>query len=194
LWHADQNPVNLLLAVHDSSLRRVPSCPDHSQSDLLCRTACCACHRAEGQPPQYDRSSLGKIGRHTLLLIVMILPIVLLAEQLAKLVDHGIAVLKAPPALGGVLIALIVFTPEAMSALRAALGNQLQRAVNLCLGAVSSTIGLTVPAILVIGLITGQSVVLGLPQPAWSFSRSHSCSARSRSADRPQPFWRARCI
>jgi hypothetical protein len=105
---------------------------------------------------KYDRSSLGKIGRHTLLLIVMILPIVLFAKQLAKLVDHGIAVLKAPPALGGVLIALIVFTPEAMSALRAALNNQLQRAVNLCLGAVSSTIGLTVPAILVIGLITGQ--------------------------------------
>ena len=92
----------------------------------------------------------------------MILPIVLLAKQLAKLVDHGIAVLHAPPAIGGVLIALIVFTPEAMSALRAALDNQLQRAVNLCLGAVSSTIGLTVPAVLVIGLITGQSVILGL--------------------------------
>jgi Ca2+:H+ antiporter len=44
----------------------------------------------------------------TLLLIVMILPIVLLAKQLAKLVDHGIAVLHAPPAIGGVLIALIV--------------------------------------------------------------------------------------
>jgi hypothetical protein len=58
----------------------------------------------------------------------MILPIVLFAKQLAKLVDHGIAVLKAPPALGGVLIALIVFTPEAMSALRAALNNQLQQA------------------------------------------------------------------
>jgi Ca2+:H+ antiporter len=78
------------------------------------------------------------------------------------LVDHGIAVLHAPPAIGGVLIALIVFTPEAMSALRAALDNQMQRAVNLCLGAVSSTIGLRVPAILAIGLITGQSVVLGL--------------------------------
>jgi len=82
---------------------------------------------------KYDRSSLGKVGRHALLLIVMILPIVLLAEQLAKLIDHGIAVLNAPPAMGGVLIALIVFTPEAMSALRAALGNQLQRTVNLCL-------------------------------------------------------------
>jgi Ca2+:H+ antiporter len=110
----------------------------------------------------YSWSSLGKVGRHTVLLIVTMLPIVLLAKQLAKLVDHGIAVLHAPPAIGGVLIALIVFTPEAMSALRAALDNQLQRSVNLCLGAASSTIGLTVPAILVIGLITGQSVVLGL--------------------------------
>ena len=64
---------------------------------------------------------------HTLLLVVTMLPIVLLAKQLAKLIDHGIAVLGAPAALGGVLIAVIVFTPEAISALRAALDNQLQR-------------------------------------------------------------------
>jgi Ca2+/H+ antiporter len=62
---------------------------------------------------------------HTLLLVITMLPIVLLAKQLAKLIDHGIAVLEAPPALGGVLIALIVFTPEAIAALRAALDNQL---------------------------------------------------------------------
>jgi Ca2+:H+ antiporter len=103
-----------------------------------------------------------EIGGHTLLLIVTVLPIVLLAKQLAKVVDHGIAVLGAPAALGGVLIALIVFTPEGLSALRAALANQLQRAVNLCLGAALSTIALTVPAVLGIGLITGQPVILGL--------------------------------
>jgi Ca2+:H+ antiporter len=87
---------------------------------------------------------------------------VLLAKQLAKLVHHGIAVLGAPAAIGGVLIALIVFTPEGMSALRAALANHLQRSVNLCLGGALSTIGLTVPAVLGIGLLTGQPVVLGL--------------------------------
>jgi len=103
-----------------------------------------------------------EIGIQTLLLIVTVLPIVLLAKQLATLIDHGIAALGAPAALGGVLIALIVFTPEGMSALRAALANQLQRAVNLCLGAALSTIGLTVPAVLAIGLITGQPVILGL--------------------------------
>jgi Ca2+:H+ antiporter len=110
----------------------------------------------------YRKPSLQKVGTHTLLLIVTVLPIVLLAKQLAKLVDHGLAALGAPAALGGVLIALIVFTPEGVSALRAALGNQLQRAVNLCLGAALSTIGLTVPAVLGIGLITGQPVMLGL--------------------------------
>jgi Ca2+:H+ antiporter len=106
--------------------------------------------------------SLAQIARDTLLLILTMLPIVLLAKQLAKLIDFGIAVLGAPVALGGVLIALIVFTPEGMSALRAALDNQLQRAVNLCLGGALSTIGLTVPAVLGIGLITGQPVILGL--------------------------------
>jgi Ca2+:H+ antiporter len=69
------------------------------------------------------------------------------------------------PPLGGVLIALIVFTPEGVSALRAAVANQLQRAVNLCLGAASSTIGLTVPAVLGISLVTNQRVVFGL-EPA----------------------------
>src|SRR5680860_45446 len=110
----------------------------------------------------HAKPSSSEIAIHTLLLIITVLPIVLLAKQLATLVDHGIAALGAPTALGGVLIALIVFTPEGMSALRAALANQLQRAVNLCLGAALSTIGLTVPAVLAIGMITGQSVILGL--------------------------------
>ena len=107
-------------------------------------------------------SRAGAIGWSTLLLVVTVLPIVLLAKQLAKLIDHGIAVLEAPAALGGVLIAVIVFTPEAISALRAALDNQLQRSINLCLGASASTIGLTVPAILGIGIATGTPMVLGL--------------------------------
>jgi Ca2+:H+ antiporter len=61
-----------------------------------------------------------------------------------------------------VLIALIVFASEAISALRAALDNQLQRSINLCLGAIASTIGLTVPAILGIGIVTGKTMILSL--------------------------------
>ncbi len=90
------------------------------------------------------------------------LPVVLLAKQLAKVLETGIKALGAPPALGGVMIAVIVFTPEAIAALRAVTLNKLQRTVNLCLGAAASTIGLTVPAVLVLAVSTGQNVVLGL--------------------------------
>jgi Ca2+:H+ antiporter len=113
----------------------------------------------DGAEPAGSRRA---VAWHAALLIVLVLPIVLVAKQLAKLIDHGIAVLGAPVALGGALIALVVFTPEAISALRAALANQLQRAVNLCLGAALSTIGLTVPAVLATAWLTGQPVVLGI--------------------------------
>ena len=107
-------------------------------------------------------TSGGAIAKHILLLLANVVPIVLLAKSLAVILDHGIAALGAPSALGGVLIAAIVFTPEAISALKAIARNELQRAINLCLGAATSTVGLTVPVILTIGLLTGQTVVLGL--------------------------------
>ncbi|HSB97771.1 MAG TPA: sodium-potassium/proton antiporter ChaA, partial [Spongiibacteraceae bacterium] len=47
-------------------------------------------------------------------------------------------------------------------AVRAALANQLQRSVNIFLGSVLSTIGLTVPAIVLISSFTGQGIELGL--------------------------------
>ena len=112
----------------------------------------------EAQPKPKVRT----VARHTAMLLLNLLPILILAKPVAKLVDHGIGALGAPPALGGVLIAIIVFMPEGLTALRAALANELQRAVNLCLGAAASTIGLTVPAIVAVGLLTGKTVVLGL--------------------------------
>ncbi|MDQ6434019.1 calcium:proton antiporter [Mesorhizobium sp. LHD-90] len=99
---------------------------------------------------------------HVVLLLANILPIVILAKSLATVLDYGIARLGAPAALGGVLIAMVVFTPECIAALRAITANQMQRAINLCLGAATSTLGLTVPAVLGIGLLTGQPVILGL--------------------------------
>src|SRR5215469_15195211 len=112
--------------------------------------------------PDTRRVRAGELGRHTFLLLLTMLPIVLLSKPLAKLIDYGIAALGAPAALGGLLVALIVFMPEGMTALQAALDNQLQRSINLCLGAATSTIGLTVPAILGIGIATGKPVILGL--------------------------------
>lgn len=107
-------------------------------------------------------SSGGSTRSHVLLLLANILPIVILAKSLAVLLDYGIVRLGAPAALGGILIAMVVFTPECIAALRAITANQLQRAVNLCLGAAASTLGLTVPAVLLIGVLTDEKVVLGL--------------------------------
>ncbi len=99
---------------------------------------------------------------HTLLLLAMIVPIVLLGHHLAVVLDYGIAAAGAPVAVSGVLIALIVFTPESLTAVRAALGNEMQRAINLCLGAFVSTVGLTVPAVLAIGLLFEKPVTMGV--------------------------------
>ena len=99
---------------------------------------------------------------HAVLLVASILPIVLLSKKLSVLLDRGLASASLPSALGGLMIALIVLAPEGITALRAVSANRLQRCINLCLGAAASTIGLTVPAIVAVGLITGQTIVLGL--------------------------------
>jgi len=114
----------------------------------------------EGEP--VSPSSAGEVLPRVGLLLANILPIVILSKGLAAVLDFGIAKLGAPAALGGILIAMVVFTPECIAALRAITSNQLQRAVNLCLGAAASTLGMTVPAVLLIGVFTGQPVVLGL--------------------------------
>ena len=93
---------------------------------------------------------------------VYILPVIYLAEQLARPVDYVTETLHAPQALSGVVIAVLVATPEAIGAVRAALANQMQRSVNIFLGSVLSTIGLTVPAMLVVSNWTRHPIVLGV--------------------------------
>jgi len=88
--------------------------------------------------------------------------VVFLAEKLAIVLNYGIDDLGAPPALGALLVALMVLTPEGLGALEAALHNRLQRAINILLGSVLATLALTIPAVLVVGLVTGTGVVLGL--------------------------------
>ncbi|WP_353116850.1 calcium:proton antiporter [Myroides odoratus] len=103
-----------------------------------------------------------EIWVRTFILLGMILPIVLLSHNMAVVVDYGIKAANLPPLLGGVLIAIIVFTPESMTAVKAALNNEFQRAINLCHGAFVSTVGLTIPAVLIVGLITGKTVLFGM--------------------------------
>ncbi|WP_338027699.1 hypothetical protein [Brachybacterium avium] len=96
----------------------------------------------------------------TAMLIATVLPIVLLSHHMAGLLDDALARLGAPVALGGVLIAMIVFTPESITAVRAALSGEMQRVANLCHGALVSTLALTIPTVLVLGLLVGTEVTL----------------------------------
>jgi Ca2+:H+ antiporter len=104
----------------------------------------------------------GPLARHAVLLVAYILPVVFLAEQLAHPIDYLIETLRVPALLGGMIIAMLVATPEAIGATRAALVNSVQRSINIFLGSVLSTIGLTVPIMLVISYLTHREVFLGL--------------------------------
>jgi Ca2+:H+ antiporter len=104
-------------------------------------------------------------GSHGLLLLAYAIPVVILAKQIGRPIDHAINELGAPAALGGRLVAILVLSPESLAAVRAAGANQLQRSMNLALGTALTSISLTVPAVLAIGLITGTPIILGLQPP-----------------------------
>jgi len=116
----------------------------------------------EDAAASHERTATRSLAFHVTMLLASLLPVVLLAEFLAVIVDFGIEDLGLPDPLGGVLIAVLVIAPEGLTAFNAALANQLQRAVNVCLGSALATIGLTIPAVLAIGLVTGRDVHLGL--------------------------------
>ena len=99
---------------------------------------------------------------HAVMLFVYLIAVVLLAEKFAIPLDNSIERFGMPQAFGGAIIAALVLAPEGLGALRATLNNHLQRSVNILLGSVLATIGLTIPAVLTIGLITKRPVTLGV--------------------------------
>ena len=102
---------------------------------------------------------------HGALLIAYLLPVEFLSRKLAIPIDYAVEQLNAPPALAGLLLALLVASPEGLGAIRAAMQNHLQRAVNISLGSVAATIGLTVPSVLAISVFTQHPTILGLDAP-----------------------------
>ncbi len=110
----------------------------------------------------YEDHAVESTAEHAILLILYILPLVILAKQLAVPLEYATIRFNAPPVLSGFVVAVLILAPEAISAVKAAVRNQLQRSVNILLGSVLATIGLTIPAVLIIGLFTGKTVYLGL--------------------------------
>lgn len=99
---------------------------------------------------------------HVFGLLFAMIPIVLLSKPLGSLLNYELTNSGAPLALGGFLVAALILTPEALSAVYAARDNKLQRAVNIALGSALATICLTIPAVLTISVLTNAKIILGL--------------------------------
>ena len=101
-------------------------------------------------------------GFHATMLLLYMVTVILLAKKFAIPLDNSIERFGMPQAFGGAIIAALVLAPEGIGAIDATLRNQLQRSINILFGSVLATIGLTISAVLTIGLSTRQSVVLGV--------------------------------
>jgi Ca2+:H+ antiporter len=101
-------------------------------------------------------------GFHALMMLLYLAAVIFLAEKFAVPLDNSIEQFHMPQAFGGAVIAALVLSPEGLGGITASLHNQLQRSINILFGSVLATIGLTIPAVLMIGLLTKRSVSLGV--------------------------------
>jgi Ca2+:H+ antiporter len=128
----------------------------HRQYFIEARDAPVAAHSAD------HRVDTRSTTFHAAMLLLYLVTVILLAEKFAIPLDNSIEQFHMPQAFGGAIIAALVLSPEGWGAIRASLHNQLQRSVNILLGSVLATIGLTIPAVLTISLITKRPIVLGV--------------------------------
>ena len=118
--------------------------------------------RGAGHSSEHDAGAMHSISYHAVMLILYLLVVIVLAEKFAIPLDNSIEHFGMPQAFGGAIVAGLVLAPEALSAINAARKNQLQRSVNILHGSVLASIGLTIPAVLTIGMISKRTVTLGI--------------------------------
>jgi Ca2+:H+ antiporter len=96
------------------------------------------------------------------LLLISLVAVVALAKALTPVMEFGIEKVGAPKAVVGIVIAGLVLLPEGLAAFRSASANRLQNSMNLALGSVLASIGLTIPAVVAVSLLLGRHLTLGL--------------------------------
>jgi Ca2+:H+ antiporter len=118
----------------------------------------------KGNDPDHGEAAISNrmLALSTVLLLVSLLAVVLLAKKFSLVVDVATALIGAPPAFAGVLVALLILLPESVAAVAAARKNDLQKSINLALGSSLATIGLTIPAVAVAAYALDKQLVLGL--------------------------------
>ncbi len=119
-------------------------------------------NKAAGDDNAGSQLSSRMLALSVALLLVSLLAVVLLAKKFSVVVDAVTAMIGAPPAFAGVVVALLILLPESVAAVGAARKNDLQKSINLALGSSLATIGLTVPAVAVAAYALDKQLVLGL--------------------------------
>lgn len=119
----------------------------------------------ESESPEGHEDKSEGVWTNTVFLFLGLIPVVILAEQLAHVLDYGHEVYGLPSAFSGMIVAALILSPEGLSAILAARHNHMQRSVNLLLGSVLATLSLTIPCIIILGLVTQRKVDLGLSPP-----------------------------
>jgi len=99
-----------------------------------------------------------------MLLFACLGAVVLLAKTLSPMLEVAVEHAGAPKAVVGILIAVVVLLPESIAAYQAARANRLQTSLNLALGSALASIGLTVPAVAIVSLATGWTLLLGIDE------------------------------
>lgn len=117
----------------------------------------------EGDMPAEEkgRSNRG-VAYHVVFLVFTVAVIAILVEFLSVAIDDSITDHALPRPIAALIAAVIIITPEGMTAVRAALNDQMQRAVNIAMGSALSTVALTIPAMLIVATLTGLEIQLAL--------------------------------
>ena len=100
---------------------------------------------------------------HGVWLVIHLVSVVAITKVDSTPLETLLSNLNAPKALTGLIVAILIFAPEGLGAIRSVLNNNLQRSVNMYFGSVLATISLTVPAVVLISILTGHQIELGLP-------------------------------
>jgi len=112
----------------------------------------------EHAPPPTTQRTLASFG----LLVACLVSVVGIAKMLAPVLERAVAAAKAPHAVVGIGIALLVLLPETWAALRAAHSNRLQTSMNLAYGSALASIGLTIPVVVCASIFLDLPLLLGV--------------------------------
>ena len=109
-----------------------------------------------------DAPSLRMMTISLAFLVVALIAVVGLAKVTSPIIEIAVTNAGLPTAAVAVSIAVLILLPETIAAIRAARRGRIQTSLNLGYGSAMASIGLTIPAIVVVAWIMNYDLTLGI--------------------------------